>query len=259
MEYKLIEGQTFPEVWEKALKTCWESGVKIRTDYEDETDPPSKDITAMLVVKEPESEPKYHRAGFPMGIGDLLDYVNGIKDGLTETNQSDPVEDNYTNRLISYQDNYGEKSAEDNSPDGTKAGVNQIEYVIEELKRAGYSKKAQAILWNPKIDPGRNKLSPDLIRLWFRIVDGKLNMNLYMCSNDLFKANFSNMLGFFTIQQYVADKLDIPIGSYCHIVDSLHINGAYYDEVKTTLEQLESRDWEEKTWSSEDINKYQQI
>ena len=259
MEYKLIEGQTFPEVWEKALKICWESGVKIRTDYEDETDPPSKDITAMLVVKEPEKEPKYHRAAFPMGIDDLLDYVNGVKDGLMIDSRPESVEDSYTNRLISYQDSYGEESARRHSPGSSEKGINQIKYVIEELKRAGYSKKAQATLWNPKIDPGRNKLSPDLIRLWFRIVDGSLNMNTYMCSNDLFKANFSNMLGFFAIQQYVADKLTIPIGSYCHIADSLHINGAYYEEVKTTLEQLGERDWQDKTWTSEDISKFQQI
>ena len=259
MEYKLIEGKTFPEVWEKALKTCWESGVEIRTDYEEETDPPSKDITAMLVVKEPEEEPRYHRAGFPMGIGDLLDYVNGVKEGLMKTSQTKPVEDSYTNRLISYQDSYGEESARGTGPGSSEEGVNQIKFVIEELKSAGYSKKAQAILWNPKIDPGRNKLSPDLIRLWFRIVDGRLNMNTYMCSNDLFKANFSNMLGFFTIQQYVADELEIPIGSYCHIVDSLHINGAYYEEVKTTLKQLGERGWQDKTWTSEDVSKFQQI
>lgn len=256
MQYKLIEGKSFPIVWEKALKTCWEFGDEIRTDYEDETDPPSKDITAMLVVKEPEKEPRYHRAGFPMGIGDLLDYVGGIRDGIRQNSQPGPVEDSYTNRLISYQDSYGEGSDRQNSSDSSKEGINQLKYVIKELKRAGYSKKAQAILWNPRIDPGRNKLSPDLIRLWFRIVDGSLNMNAYMCSNDLFKANFSNMLGFFTIQQYLADKLVIPVGSYCHIVDSLHINGAYYDEVKTTLEQLETRGWDEKTWSSDDISKF---
>jgi len=258
MEYKLIEGKTFPEVWEKALRTCWETGVEIRTDYEKETDPPSKDITAMLVVKEPEKEPKYHRAGFPMGVNDLLDYVNGVKQGIMKSDQFNPEEDSYTNRLISYQDSYGDGPREENNHRNSEIGINQIEYVIEELKRAGYSKKAQAILWNPKIDPGRNKDSPDLIRLWFRIVEDHLNMNLYMCSNDLFKANFSNMLAFYSVQQYIADKLDIPIGSYCHIVDSLHINGAYYEEVKTTLKKLEERDWQDKTWSSEDISKFNQ-
>ncbi len=256
MEYKLIEGETFPVVWEKALKTCWETGVEIRTDYEKETDPPSKDLTAMLVVKKPEKEPKYHRAGFPMGVNDLLEYVKGIKEGVMKDSQIDAAEDSYPNRLINYHDGYGEETGKTASHENSEKGINQIKYVIEELERAGYSKKAQAIIWNPKIDPGRNKDSPDLIRLWFRIVEGSLNMNAYMCSNDLFKANFANMLGFFGVQQYVADELAIPVGSYCHVVDSLHINGAYYEEVKTTLEELGERDWQDKTWTSEDISSF---
>ncbi len=256
MEYKLIEGETFPEVWEKALKICWKTGVEVRTDYEKETDPPSKDLTAMLVVKMPKKEPKYHRAGFPMGIDDLLDYVNGIKEGVINSSKIDPGEDSYSNRLINYHDNYGDEFRDTDSSVSPEQGVNQIKYVIKELERAGYSKKAQAILWNPKIDLGKNKESPDLIRLWFRIVEGRLNMNAYMCSNDLFKANFANMLAFFGIQENVAEELAIPVGSYCHVVDSLHINGAYYQEVQTTLEKLAERGWQDKTWTSEDISKF---
>jgi len=256
MEYELITGETFPEVWEKALKICWERGVEVRTDYEKKTDPPSKDLTTMLVVKKPEKEPRYHRAAFPMGVADLLDYVNGIKEGIINSGEIQTVEDSYPNRLVNYHDNYGDKSGNTGNSASPEQGINQIEYVIKELNRAGYSKKAQAILWNPKIDLGRNKESPDLIRLWFRIVEGRLNMNAYMCSNDLFKANFANMMGFFAIQKHVARELAVPIGSYCHVVDSLHINGAYYEEVRSTLEQLSERDWQEKTWTSEDISSF---
>ncbi len=243
MAYKLIKGDTFPEVWENALKVCWQEGVEIRTDLESEFDPPSKDITAMLVVTKPQKEPVYHRAGFPMSIEDLRNYIDGFIGDIKQGPIAD-AGDTYPHRIIDYKDSY---------QGGQDRGIDQLQYVIEELKQTGYSKKAQIVLWNPKLDPGNNKDSPDLIRCWFRIEDNKLNMNLYMCSNDLFKATFANMMAFFELQKFVAANLDIEVGTYCHTADSLHINGSYYEEVESTLETLESRDWEDKTWKTKEI------
>ncbi len=248
MKYELIEAETFPAAWEKALRRCWNEGVEVRTELEKEDDPPSLDLTAMIVVRNPMKEPRFHRAAFPMGAEDLISYMDDFISPL-QSAEGPADEDTYPNRIRSYQDNYEEGDPE--------AGVNQLEYLLEELKRDEASKKAQAVLWNPRIDLEDHKTSPDLIRIWARIVQDRLNMNLYMCSNDLFKANFSNMMAFFQLQKLLAEELDVEVGSYCHIADSLHINGAYYDEVENTLAQLKDRDWEEKTWSSDELKKFQ--
>ena len=245
MEYRLIEGEVFPEVWEKALKVCWREGEKIRTDYDKKEDSLSKDITAMMVVHEPENEPVYHRAGFPMGIEELFSYVDEVVKG-TRDDLVDKLGYTYHDRMVNYRDDIQ-----------SEQGINQIDYVVEELERAGYSRRAQMIIWNPKVDTvSEGEDVPCLQRLWFRVVDGSLNMNIHMRSNDLFKATFSNMIAFFGIHKLVAEKLGIPVGSYCHVADSLHIYGSYFEEVQKTLETFQERSWEDRVWTTEEIESF---
>jgi thymidylate synthase len=237
-----IKGRNFPETWEKSLKICWQDGKRVKTDYDKKEDPPSRDITAMMVVERPHSEPMYHRAAFPMGINDLNDYIDEVVDG-TRDHLAEKLGYTYHDRMANFRDNL----EEDN-------GINQFDYVVNELKRSGYSRRAQMVIWNPKVDTvSGGEDVPCLQRLWFRIIDGKLNMNIHMRSNDLFKATFSNMIAFYNIQQLIADKLDVPVGTYCHIADSLHIYGSYFEEVEQTLSSFEDRSWSERTWSSKEI------
>jgi thymidylate synthase len=60
----------------------------------------------------------------------------------------------------------------------------------------------------------------------------KLNMVASMRSNDAYKAAFMNMYAFTELQAYVADRIGVEPGEYCHIVDSFHIYGSYFNEVE---------------------------
>jgi len=62
-----VEGKTLPETWEKSLITLWENGVSIKTQYDRPNDPPSRDATMIMVIHEPFSEPRIHRA-LPTGL-----------------------------------------------------------------------------------------------------------------------------------------------------------------------------------------------
>ncbi len=68
-----VEGKTLPEAWEKAVIETWTKGLDIKTEYDKEGDPPSKDCTMIMVVTEPMSEPRIHRA-FPGALEDLEVY-----------------------------------------------------------------------------------------------------------------------------------------------------------------------------------------
>ena len=78
-----VEARTLPEAWEKAVVATWKEGLDIKTEYDKPGDPSSKDCTMIMVVNEPASEPRIHRA-FPGGLEDLEVYrqevVNGIHD-----------------------------------------------------------------------------------------------------------------------------------------------------------------------------------
>ena len=71
------------------------------------------------------------------------------------------------------------------------------------------------------------------------IVDGKLNLYVWMRSNDaVFGFSAVNLYNFTLMQQYVAKILGVPLGSYYHIADNFH----YYENKKDLVEQLASID-----------------
>ena len=82
-----VEGETIPEVWEKAVILCWEQGIRLRTEYDREDDPESRDCSMVMVIRSPLGEPRIHRA-FPGGLGDLEIYrqevVVGIHDDVVD-------------------------------------------------------------------------------------------------------------------------------------------------------------------------------
>jgi thymidylate synthase len=146
--------------------------------------------------------------------------------------------------------------------------VNQVNYMIEKLSQAGYTRRAQAITWNPKLDPPTED-PPCLQRVWGRLCeDGEggyiFNMNTHWRSRDLFKAWFENVIAITTLMRKIAESVSekigkqVRLGRYVDISDSLHIYGSYFREIegdpekgiKSFFEKLASRSYEERTWDS---------
>lgn len=138
----------------------------------------------------------------------LLEYVDEVVKGIHD-HLIEKFEYTYHERLFSYK-----------LPDGTI--VNQIEKIIEKLRKVPYTRRAQAITWQPWKDLELEH-PPCLQRIWFRIIDGKLVMHVHMRSNDALKAAYMNMFAFTELQKYVAEKIGIDIGYYMHITDSYHV------------------------------------
>jgi thymidylate synthase len=144
-------------------------------------------------------------------------------------------------------------------------GVDQIEKVIDDLKRDITSKGAQATTWMPTADPGLESNRPCLQRLWFRPLpldeneESKgylLNMNSHWRSRDLAKAWFMNVYAITDWQRDIAQRLEkrigkpVKVGSYTDISDSLHIYGAYFNETKVEFEKMRNQNMEKRVWDS---------
>lgn len=243
-----VQAQTLPQVWEDAVIKTWQDGLTIKTEYDKPSDPPSRDVTMIMVVEEPMAEPRIHRA-FPGGLEDLEVYrqevVNGIHDDWIKPEEGKWTY-TYHQRIFSYEIE-GEK-------------VDQMSYIINKLKTKEYSRRAQAITWNPKIDTKTND-PPCLQRIWFRISRDKentpfLNMNTHWRSRDAYKAAFMNIFALTDLQKIIAETLSkeikeqIHVGRYIDITDSFHIYGSYYDEFKNFLNTVEKRSFKERTWNS---------
>lgn len=244
----LVEGVSLPEVWENSVLAVWEKGISISTEYDQAGNPPSKDCTMVMIVKDPLSEPRIHRA-FPAGLEELEIYRQEVIKGIHD-HWISPEEGKwsytYHKRLFEYQ------------IDGEE--IDQVNYIIEKLSQVPYSRRAQAITWNPKTDPPSQD-PPCLQRIWLRLTEYKeevlvLNMNTHWRSRDAFKAAFMNIFAFTDLQRVIANKIsercskDVLVGRYVDITDSYHIYGSYYSEFRGFLHTIENRNFEERTWSS---------
>ncbi|MAH47820.1 hypothetical protein CMI37_18510 [Candidatus Pacearchaeota archaeon] len=229
-----------PEAWENAVLATWEQGEKFPTEYDKPGDPNSKDVAAMIHVKHPFEEPRIHRA-FPGGLDDLEKYRQEVLFGVHD-HWVDPAagkwEYTYHQRLFKY-DVPGQPP------------IDQIAGLIEKLKQAPHTRRAQAVTWQAWNDIGISDPAC-LQRMWFRISDKKLHMNIHIRSNDALKAGFMNMYAFTELQKMVAKEVGVEPGEYIHIADSFHIYGAYFDEFRGFLELTGKREnWEDKTWTTD--------
>ncbi|TFF97705.1 MAG: hypothetical protein EU540_08600 [Promethearchaeota archaeon] len=118
--------------------------------------------------------------------------------------------------------------------------INQIDYIINKLKKSPYSRRAQAITWRPLVDPYHDD-PPCLQRIYMRIKDDELLMQTTWRSRDLFRAWEANVNGMVRIQKYVADQLGVETGHYLDFSNSLHIYGNTISEVKDMLNRMKNR------------------
>jgi thymidylate synthase len=244
-----VEGRTLPEAWEKSVLKVWNEGISIKTEYDKKDDPPSRDATMVLVIHEPLAEPRIHRA-FPAGLEELEVYRLEVVDGVHD-HWINPAEGKWTytyhKRLFGYETE-GEV-------------IDQIEYMVNKLCESTYTRRAQAITWNPKLDPPTDD-PPCLQRLWCRLFEADddalvLNMNSHWRSRDAYKAAFMNIFALTDLQRVIGERIaarlgrKVRIGRYVDMADSYHIYGSYFKEFQSFLQLVEKRTFEQRTWSTD--------
>lgn len=244
-----IEEDNLPSAWEKAVLDVWENGKDIRTEYDKKGDPTSKDCTMVIVVNKPMMEPRIHRA-FPGGLEDLEIYRQEVILGIHD-HWINPAEGKWTytyhKRIFDY--------------DIENDRVDQIDAAVKKLSEVPYSRRAQAITWNVKLDPKTDD-PPCLQRLWFRVTEAAsgrkfLNMNTHWRSRDAFKASFMNMYALTALQRIIADRIsknrgeEIEVGRYVDISDSFHIYGSYHEDFKKFIQTVKNRSFADRTWRTE--------
>ena len=116
--------------------------------------------------------------------------------------------------------------------------------VIQRLKQDPDSRQAVVTIWNPVLDLLPEKRDyPCTILHQFRIRDNKLNMSVYMRSNDVWLGAAYDFFQFTRVQIAIASVLGIAPGSYAHHVGSLHIYEQHYgsaENLKYTTEPYET-------------------
>lgn len=105
----------------------------------------------------------------------------------------------------------------------------QYDVIIERLKADPDTRQAVVTIWNPEYDlqPAKRDY-PCTVLHQFRIRDNKLNMSVYMRSNDVWLGAAYDFFQFTRVQLAIASILGIEPGTYNHHVGSLHIYEQHY-------------------------------
>jgi thymidylate synthase len=260
-----VEGESLATAYEKALMRLYEKGIRIRTQYDRPSDPPSIDATMNITVLEPLSDPMIHKA-FPGGIEDLREYVmelSGLKDHWMK-NMNDPEDTRWEYTYHWRLKNYGtwkERSQNTGKPEIVGPfRVDQIEMVVQKLVDQPYTRQAQMITWMPNLDPQFYD-PPCLQSLHYRIVEADdgawyLNCNVRFRSNDAWGANFMNMFGIVHFNQlYVAAPIGkragrkVELGRMNWQADSFHIYGKDIEDFKKRFLKRVSEPFEKRVYN----------
>jgi thymidylate synthase len=120
-------------------------------------------------------------------------------------------------------------------------GTNQLENVVTTLKHKPESRQAVIQLFDamdiaeqPKRPPGKKRDIPCTCIFQFFVRNDLLEMVTYMRSNDAWFGLTHDMFCFTMVQEVVARQLGYELGSYTHMVGSLHV----YDKHRPLAERL---------------------
>lgn len=104
-------------------------------------------------------------------------------------------------------------------------GIDQINSVIEQLKKDPSSRQAVALLWDSKDLVKHTKDKACNLELVFKLRStGKLDMTVFNRSNDIiWGALGANLVHMSLFHEYVATKLGVPMGAYEQISNCMHV------------------------------------
>ncbi|MBU2104189.1 MAG: DUF4346 domain-containing protein, partial [Nanoarchaeota archaeon] len=125
---------------------------------------------------------------------------------------------------------------------GESCEIDQLQDMIDVLKRDPYSKACVAITWHSADELMRkHKSSPCLVFLQALVQDDKLNLTVFFRSHDMTQGWPENTYGCAAIQKYIADAIGYKPGLLIMISGSAQIYNNYYPQVEEMLEKYKNQ------------------
>lgn len=120
-------------------------------------------------------------------------------------------------------------------PDYKGGHIDQIKYIIEELKNNPNSRRLLVSAWNvAQID--EMALAPCHCLMQFYVSEGKLSLQLYQRSADVFLGVPFNIASYALLQMMIAQVVGLNPGVFVHTFGDVHI---YLDHINQVEEQLQ--------------------
>ncbi len=112
--------------------------------------------------------------------------------------------------------------------------VDQITWLINEIKRNPDSRRLVVSAWNP-VDLPQMALSPCHCLFQFYVADGKLSCQLYQRSADSFLGVPFNIASYALLTMMVAQVCDLELGDFIHTFGDLHLYNNHIEQAQLQL------------------------
>ena len=112
--------------------------------------------------------------------------------------------------------------------------VDQIEELVENIRKAPDSRRLIVTAWNPGDVP--DMALPPCHTLWqVRVLNGRLHLQLYQRSADMFLGVPFNIASYALLLEMLAHVTGYEAGTFVHTLGDAHIYSNHMDQVKTQL------------------------
>lgn len=112
--------------------------------------------------------------------------------------------------------------------------VDQISEVIDQIKKNPDSRRLIVSAWNVAEIPNM-ALAPCHALFQFYVADGKLSLQLYQRSADVFLGVPFNIASYALLLMMVAQVTGLQVGDYVHSFGDVHIYNNHFEQVKKQL------------------------
>lgn len=113
-------------------------------------------------------------------------------------------------------------------------GVDQLQYIIDTLKTNPDSRRLILSAWNPA-EIGQMALPPCHTLIQFYVVDGKLSMQLYQRSADIFLGVPFNIASYSLLIAMLAQVTGLQVGEFIHTIGDAHIYSNHIEQINEQL------------------------
>ncbi len=127
---------------------------------------------------------------------------------------------------------YGKQWRSFSGPDGKT--VDQIQWVVDEIKRNPDSRRLIVSAWNPT-EIGDMALPPCHCLFQFYVADGKLSCQLYQRSGDTFLGIPFNIASYALLTHMMAHVTGLEPGEFVHTIGDAHLYLNHLEQVKEQL------------------------
>ena len=120
------------------------------------------------------------------------------------------------------------------TPDGR--AIDQISWVIDEIKKNPYSRRLVVSAWNPA-DLDKMALAPCHCLFQFFVAKGKLSCQLYQRSGDIFLGVPFNIASYALLTALMAKATDLEPGDFVHTLGDAHLYSNHFDQAREQLKR----------------------